>query len=247
MEGFLYTTAYIGPYSLGHNVSVARWQPWSRYIRCNTGSEALSAVHCILSSALHAPIHSLRHIKSQVKHVAIHSHNSYAMPSNGSFLSTRATVVTRGPLDYAIKCSQKWDVLIVVVVVLSFFCLLTVHSGCHASNHGHTWPPGVFRRPVVFGRRRFVFFVAVLQPAPGATIMEGFLYITSYIGPYTLGHDVLFSRRPRRRFSSTHSRCYYHLHLVRQSWRAFVGTAAMHQIADEACGATQPLLLCNDM
>ena len=27
MEGFLYITSYIGPYTLGHYVSVARWQP----------------------------------------------------------------------------------------------------------------------------------------------------------------------------------------------------------------------------
>ena len=34
----------------------------------------------------------------------------------------------------------------------------------------------------------------LLQPAPGATIMEGFLYITSYIGPYTLGHYASVAR-----------------------------------------------------
>ena len=34
----------------------------------------------------------------------------------------------------------------------------------------------------------------ILQPAPGATIMEGFLYITAYIGPYTLGHYASVAR-----------------------------------------------------
>ena len=46
---------------------------------------------------------------------------------------------------------------------------------------------------VVVFRRRVVLFSSLPLPAPGATIMEGFLYTASYTGLYTLGHDVSFA------------------------------------------------------